>query len=754
MGVAKIARRTFLIGSAAMAGGLAVGYYEFRRPYPNPLKRGQSRDGAVFNPYVAIAPDNRITVIVPRAEMGQGVRTTLAALVAEELDVPLESVHVEHGPASWAYYNSGGLEDGGPFAKFDTGFAAEAARGLFGATGKMLGLQMTGGSSSTTDAFVKMRRAGATARLLLVQAAAEALDAPAQSLRTKDAVIVDAASGKSVPYGAVAARAALLSPPSNAPLKPKEAWRILGKPQQRVDIPDKVTGKATFGIDVDLPEMLFATVRINPNLGGAMRSFDGAAALKMPGVIKIVEIGNGVAVIADNTWRAFKAAEAVKIDWAPASYPSSTEVMFDSIAKRAGYGEGFAFRNDGDAPDVIKAARREDVIEAEYRAPFLAHACMEPMNSTAQWKDGKLDIWTPTQVPTLIQTVAAREFGIRSEDANVHVTLLGGGFGRRLETDYALYAMRAAKHTDGRPVKVTWTREEDMSHDAYRPAAIGRFRGVVQKGGLPVAVDANIASPSILKSVAGRMWPYVPIGGPDKIVAEGSFDQPYDISNYRVCGAVADLIVPIGFWRSVGNSYNGFFHETFMDELAHKSGIDPVEMRRKLMAKWPTAVKVVEKAAQMSGWGSELPKGKARGFGFTLSFGTWVAEVAQVSLEGDAIRIEKVWCAADIGTALDPRIIESQLQSAIIFGLSAATGQEITFKDGKVEQANFTDYDALRMHQAPAIEVAILENSPWMGGIGEPGTPPSLPALGNAIFAATGKRIRELPLSKHVTFVA
>jgi isoquinoline 1-oxidoreductase beta subunit len=314
--------------------------------------------------------------------------------------------------------------------------------------------------------------------------------------------------------------------------------------------------------------------------------------------------------------------------------------------------------------------------------------------------------------------------------------------------------MRAAKLTGGRPVKVTWTREEDIQHDAYRPAAIGRFRGVIQKGGLPVALDANIAAPSILKSIAGRMWPYVPIAGPDKVVAEGSFDQPYDISNYRVCGAVVDLSVPVGFWRSVGNSYNGFFHETFMDELAHKSGIDPVEMRLKLMVKWPAAVKVVRKAAEMSGWGEALPAGKGRGFAFTLSFGTWVAQVAQVALEGDAVRVENVWCAADVGTALDPRIIESQMQSGIIFGLSAAMGQEITFKDGRVEQSNFPDYDAMRMNQAPAIEVAILQNSPWMGGVGEPGTPPSLPALGNAIFAVTGKRIRELPLSKLIKFVA
>jgi isoquinoline 1-oxidoreductase beta subunit len=751
MGAARIARRTFLIGSAAVAGGVAIGYYQVKTPWPNPLKPEAAGEG-VFNPYVKIAPDNTITVIVPRAEMGQGVRTTLAAAVAEELNVALADIKVEHGPASFAYYNSAGLADGGPFAKFDQGFIAEAARGAFGATGKLLGLQMTGGSSSTVDGFDKMRKAGATARALLIQAAAAEAGKPETAFTAEAGHVVDRETGERRSYGQLAAKAATLKVPADIALKPKAEWTLLGKDQPRVDGIAKSTGKAVYGIDIDLPGMLYATVRMNPHLGGGIRSFDAAKAKAMPGVKAVADIGGGIVVIADNTWRAFLAAEAVAIEWEKGSLPATTDAAFSPMTEKARLGEGFAFRNDGDTAEIVKASKPEDTIEAEYRAPFLAHACMEPMNATAHWKDGRLDIWVPTQVPTLVQMAAAREFGIAADAANVHVTLLGGGFGRRLEIDFAVHAMRAAKLTDGRPVKVTWTREEDMRHDMYRPGAVAKFRGVVSKGGMPVALEGVIASPSVIKSIGNRIWPYIPIGGPDKTVAEGAFDQPYDISNYRIAGAVADSSVPVGFWRSVGNSYNGFFHETFLDELAHKAGLDPIKMRLTLMEKWPAAANAVRTVAEMSGWETPLPRGKGRGCAFTLSFGTWVAQVVQVAVEDKRVRIEKVWCAADVGTALDPRMIEAQMQSGIVFGLSSAIGQEITFREGAVEQANFTDFDAMRINQAPAIEVAVLETSPWMGGVGEPGTPPSIPALGNAIFAATGKRLRTLPFSREFSF--
>jgi isoquinoline 1-oxidoreductase subunit beta len=751
--VATIARRTFLVGAAAIAGGLGVGYYYYRRPYPNPLHAGPGSGGGVLNPYVLVTAEGKIIVIVPRAEMGQGVSTTLAALVAEELDVDLAAITVEHGPASAAYFNEAMLKEGGPFAFYDHGWAAEAARGAFGVVAKFLGQQVTGGSSSTIDAFVKMRQAGAAARQMLVNAAARELNRPAESLKTENGAVVDPASGKRLSYGSLAGKAAAGVAPSSVALKPPAQWRLLGKSQPRVDMLAKSTGAAEFGIDVDLPDMLYASVRMNPRLGGKMISFDGSQALKMPGVLAVVDIGDGVGVIANNTWRAMRAAEAVKIDWGPAPYPASTDAIFAVIAKAAGGSDGFTMRNDGDAAAAVAQAAPADCIEAEYRVPFLAHACMEPMNATAQWKNGELDVWTGTQAPTIVQLVGAREFPIKAENVRVHTKFLGGGFGRRAEIDFAVHAMRLAKHSQGKPVKVTWTREEDTRHDTYRPGAVARLKAVV-KDGKPVAIDARIAAPSVMKSVLGRIFPGIPPIGPDKTIVEGFFDQPYRIANYRVSGVAADVAVPVGFWRSVGNSQNGFFHECFLDEIAAKGGRDPIELRLELMREWPTAVKVVEKVAAMANWVSKPQAGRARGAAFTLSFGTWVGEIVEISLAPDGIRVEKVWCAADVGTAIDPDILVAQMESGIVFGLSAAMGQEITFADGMVEQSNFHDYDAMRLHQAPQIEVAILQNAQHMGGAGEPGTPPAAAALANAVFAATGKRIRELPLSKAVSFVA
>ncbi len=756
----KILRRTFLIGSAAIVGGVAFGYYKYIKPYDNPLEGELAEGEATFNPYVKITSDNQITIIAPRAEMGQGISTTLAALVAEELDVDFKKITVEHGPASFAYHNSGMLEDGTPFPHYERGIVSNMMRGAMGVVSKFTGIQVTGGSSSTKDAYIKMRQAGCAARETLKLAAANQLGVDVGSLKTDNGFVISGVTR--IAYGELAMDAAKLDPPAEIKLKPKSEWKILGKPQKRTDMLAKVTGAPIFGIDVDLPDMVYGTIRMNPYLGGKMLSFDASKAEKMPGVIKIVDMGGpeneafggGIGVIATNTWAAFKAAEAVDIKWDKSDYPAATKDINAVLAKALKGGAGDSLRNDGDAETAFADAPRPNVVEAEYYVPYLAHACMEPMNATAWLKGGKLEVWAPNQAPTIIRADCAYEAGVEEEDTKVHTTFLGGGFGRRAEVDFCRFATRLAKHADEKPVKVTWTREEDTRHDTYRPVAMAKFKARLDKNGTLAAFDARIASPSIIASFMGRTFPSLSPAGPDKTIIEGVFDQPYTIANYRVSAIKAQLSVPVGFWRAVGNSFNGFFNESFMDEIAVKAKIDPVDFRLGLMKDHPTAIGVVKKAAAMANWGAETIEGRGKGIAFTLSFGAWVAEVVEVSVIDGEVKIENVWCAVDVGEALDPSIIKAQVMSGIIFGLSSAMGQEITFDDGSVEQGNFDDYDAMRMGQCPNIHVEILQDAEYMGGVGEVGTPPSIPALANAIYAATGKRIRTMPLSKEIDFVA
>jgi isoquinoline 1-oxidoreductase beta subunit len=747
----KILRRTFLLGTAAIAGGFAVGWYMYQKPYPNPLE-AQPGEG-VFTPFIKIASDDTVTMVIPRAEMGQGMLTTLAAMIAEELDVELASVKTEFAPAAKTYYNSAMLEEGAPFPAFDNSFVAETMRGMQGVVAKFLAMQATGGSSSTVDAFDKLREAGAAARLMLVHAAAEEWGVVAASLRTENGKVIDPALGKTLSYGALAEAASKRKVPSDVTLKPRDQWRYLGKTQPKLDMEAKVTGKATFGIDVRLPDMLFATVRMNPRQGAVMTSMDEGAALAMPGVVKVVNLGTGFAVIANNTWTAFQAAEAVQPQWAEAPYPATTDAVFGKIEEALASGEGFGMRSDGDTP--AEAAGRGETIKARYSAPYLAHACMEPMNATAQWQGDRLTIWSGNQAPTSIVQQAAAVFSIPAENVDVVSTYLGGGFGRRFETDFSILAARVAKEADGKPVQVTWTREEDMRHDMYRPGALCDAEAVLGSNGIE-AVSFRTASQSVMASAFGRLEGAMTPPGPDKLIVDGLWDQPYDLPNFHVTGVPVDLAIPVGFWRSVGHSFNPFFIESFMDEIAAASKQDPLEMRLKLMAKHVPAVGVLEAVKEMSGWGTPLNaagvKARGRGVAFCLSFGSWVAQVIQVADTDAGIRIEKVWCAADVGIALDPGNLEAQMISGIVYGLSAAMDQQITFADGAAVEGNFDSYDAMRMGQCPAIEVRVLENSPKIGGAGEPGTPPSLPALANAIFAATGKRVRKLPLSGEVTF--
>ncbi len=755
--IAKIARRTFLVGAVAIAGGVAFGYYQFKKPVTNPLKDGLADGEATFNPYVKIASDSKITIIAPRAEMGQGIMTTLAALVAEELEVGLDQVTVEHGPASGAYYNSAVLSENAPFAPFEHSMMKDSLRSVMGAMGKIIALQITGGSTSTVDAFEKMRHAGALAREMLKAAAAKELGVDLATLKAERGAIIDSASGKSMTYGELALKAAAIDPPADIKLKDRKDWKLLGKSQPRVDMRAKVTGAPVFGIDVSLPDMVYGTVKMNPRLGGRMKSFDAKAAQAMPGVIKVVEIdcqfGHGLGVIADNTWTAFQAADAITVEWGEAPYPADTKAIMGVIETALNAGGGTALREIGDVSVEFADAPQDRLVEATYSVPFLAHAAMEPMNATAQFKDGKLELWSPNQGPTITRFVCSNMTGLDQDDITVHTTMMGGAFGRRGEMDFSGYATLLAMAADGKPVKVTWTREEDMKHDTYRPAAMAKFKARLGADGIPTALDAASASPSVMRSVVRRNVPSMASAplGPDKSITDGAFNQPYGIANQSVRGIDVDLMIPVSFWRSVGNSQNAFFHESFMDEMALAAKMDPAQLRLKLMADHPAATKAVEKVMAMSGWGKDRP-GHAKGMAFCLSFGSWVAEVVEVTDTADGIRITNVWAVADVGIALDPDNIKAQIISGAIFGLSAAMGQEITFSDGMVEQSSFPDYDAMRIYQAPEFHVEVYENAEAMGGVGEIGTPPAAPALANAIFALTGKRIRTLPLSKEVKF--
>ena len=741
--VGKITRRALLIGSAAVAGGVVFGYWRYKKPYDNPLVDELREGEAALTPYVRI-DQGGVTIITPRAEMGQGVHTTLAAMVAEELDIDLDAVNVEHGPASPAYFNAVVLEEGIPFAATDVSKSAERARSFMRVPAKFLGMQVTGGSSSTHDGFVKMRKAGAAARQVLLEAAALETGQPLATLSTDGGAVVTS-DGRRVPYAELAGRAAEIEPPGDPVLKPESEWRLLGKSQPRVDMVPKCTGTAEFAIDVRLPDMLHATVRMNPKLGGGLRGFDSTRAEAMPGVKRVIPLDGGVAVVATNTWIAFKAADAVDCDWEGAPYPNDTDGHFAAVEQAFDGKRDSRFRDEGDT----EAAFIEGAdVEGEFRVPYLAHATMEPLNAVAWFRDGELDIWAGNQLPTQAVKDGAALADIDDDKVRVHTPYMGGGFGRRAEMDFIKAAVAVAVAMEGVPVKTTWSREEDTTHDTYRPLAIARYRANLVDGKLD-ALDLDLAAPSVFESQFGRID--MPTMGPDISIVQSAWDQPYGIPHHRVTGYRAPLMLPVSSWRSVGASQNGFFHESILDELAHAAGKDPLSFRLDMLTD-EVSRGVLEAVAEMSDWGSPLPQGRGKGLAFVLSFGVPTAEVVEVVDTPNGIRIINAWAAVDVGTALDPRNLEAQVQSGINFGLSAAMMNEVTIRDGEIEQTNFHNYNVLRLNEAPNIEVRVLENGPRIRGIGEPGTPPAAPALGNAIFAATGRRLREMPFNRAVNF--
>lgn len=732
----KITRRAFLVSSALVAGGAAFGVYTAQKDLKTPL-------ASALNPFVVIT--DTVTIVVPRAEMGQGVSTTLAALVAEELDLEWDQVRVIHGPAAAAYYNGAILGDAVPIPSWRRSGWVETMVDASFVIPKALKLQVTGGSSSTRDGFIRMRAAGAAARMALIAAAAEVIGSK-DGLKTQGGAVI-APDGRALPYADLAARAGTIEI-GEITLRPASEWRLLGTSLPRKDMLAKVTGTAEFGLDVRLNGMKFAALKQPPEFGTKLLSLDPAPAMTVPGVEAVIEIGTGFAVVGANTFAALQGVAALEPVWSTGDQINDEQV-WAALEDALQSGANATPRDDGDArADPPEGAV---TVAAEYRLPYLAHATMEPMNATAWLQGDRLEIWAGVQGPTIAQKAAQDASGAR--DVVIHTTYLGGGFGRRIEVDYVRYAAELAAKMPEIPVQLMWSREEDMTQDAYRPAALARARGWVTTGDQAAIKSAYIqlAGQSVTRAAGGRMLGLPLVVGPDAAHLDGLCNQPYGFENYRVSGYLADLPVPVGFWRSVGNSIGGFVHESFIDELAHAAGLDPLQARLDTMID-PASKAVLEACAERFGWGQK-PAGKGHGVAFTHSFGTPVAQMIEVEDRGGRIKMTRAVIACDPGVALDPRIIEAQMTGGMVFGLSAAIHGAITLKNGAVEQENFPDYDAVRMESCPTFEVVILASGDRPEGVGEPGTPPAAAALTNAIFDLTGTRLRELPLSRHIDFI-
>jgi len=749
-------RRHFLFSAVGVTGALIVGWgilparQRLNRAQPWAVKKGE----VALNGWVKIATDGTVTVAMPRSEMGQGVYTALPMLVAEEMDVDLARVNIEQAPVDKIFGNVAVMTDSLPFHPDDHGMLKRSSEWLLSKTARELGIMVTGGSSSVRDAWQPMRYAGAVARAALVNVAAKEWGVAPSECSVSGGVIHHQ-NGKQMRY---AEASAMISQDGNfnvndvGPVKLKlpAEFKIIGTPKARRDSAEKVNGSAIFGLDVRLPGMLYAAIKMCPTFDGTVASFDAVTIKNLPGVKQVVEIKreaggrSAIVVVATSYWQARQALGAVVVKWntgpnAALSSEDIDKVLMHALEKES----GFVYHQTGDLNAGSGVVKK---IQADYFAPFLAHAAMEPINCTAQVKDGKVQIWIPTQVPSIVAGEAAKIAKVHADDVTVTVTYLGGGFGRRGEIEMATQALTVALATNGVPVQLIWSREDDMTNDVYRPAALARFSATIDATGNVVTYDNKSASDSVTQQYMKRVFGLTG-AGPDRTTAEGEFDMPYEFPNQRIEHVIVPTVVPVGYWRSVGHSHNAFFKECFIDELAYETGKDPVEFRQGLLKNHPRHLRVLNAAIEKAGKidSSLIPK-RAHGVALHQSFGTIVAQVAEVSVTDNEIRVHRVSCAVDCGIAVNPDIIAQQMESGVIFGLSAALYGEITIKDGKVVQQNFDTYAVIRMSEAPQVDVVIIPSAEPPQGIGEPGTPPIAPAVANAVFNLTGQRLRRLPL--------
>jgi isoquinoline 1-oxidoreductase subunit beta len=698
-------RRNFLRVTAAGGAFVVAGYL------PGLRESSEAEAAGVFEPnvWVKITSDNTVTITLSQLEMGQGVMTSMPMLLAEELDVDFSKIKTAWAPADPKYGNPN-----------------------FG------GAQLTAGSNSVRGMWKILRESGATARVMFVTAAAQTWKVPENTVSTDKGEVVHKASGRRMKYGDLVDKAAALPVPKTVALKSPKDFHLLGHDTPRLDIPEKVNGKAGFGMDVKRPGMLIARVVKCPVFGGKVESFNADKAKAVPGVRNVVKISSGVAVVADNFWAASKGAQALEVKWNEGALANlnSADIMKKYVALAQQPGK--VARNDGNADAALKANAKS--FERTFEVPFLAHACMEPMNCTADVSANRCDVWVPTQGQTASHEAAVAASGLPPKAVNIYTTYLGGGFGRRGEADFVTDAVETSKAV-GKPVKVIWSREDDIQHDFYRPVTYVRMWGAVEASGKATVFMQRMVQQSLMK----RLGP-LPPDGVDRISVDGSATLPYDIPNVRVEFIETDPGVPYGFWRSVGASVQGYVVEAFVDELATTAGKDPYQFRHDLLAKAPRHRAVLDMVAEKSGWGKPLPAGHGRGIAMMEAFGSIVGQVAEVSVTNGAVKIHKVWCAVDTGWVINPDTIKAQMEGGTLYGLTAALKGEITLQNGRVMQHHFADYQMIRHNEAPEVEVHIVPSTEIPGGIGEPSTAVAAGALANAITAVTGKRIYRLPI--------